>query len=217
MLKGAIFDMDGLLFDTEKFYKISWVETAKKLNLPPYEQLAFEATGCGGKKNLLELINKFYPDFDAEVYLKVQEDSAFEMMRKNLTTMPGVEEILKFFKSKNVLMAVASSSLVKVVEDNLNRAGLRDFFSATVGGDQIVDGKPSPEIFLLAAEKINLPPEDCYVFEDSYNGIRGAKAAGCLPVMIPDTLQPTEEMRKLCGGIYPSLTHALQAIQSGVI
>ena len=217
MLKGAIFDMDGLLFDTERFYKISWVETAKKLNLTPHEELALEATGCGGKEKLFKLINKYYPDFDAEIYLKEQEKSAFAMMKKNLVIMEGVEDILKFFKSQKVLIAVASSSIIKIVEDNLRRSNLREYFSVMIGGDELKHGKPAPDIFLKAAERLKLPPKDCYVFEDSYNGIRGAAAAGCAPVMIPDTLEPTEEMRELCVGIYPSLTQALQEIKSGKI
>ena len=76
-------------------------------------------------------------------------------------------------------------------------------------------GKPAPDIFLRAAAAIQTAPADCYVFEDGYNGLRGASVAGCMSVMIPDTLPPTEEMRKICTGIYPSLHAALDAIKQG--
>ena len=123
-------------------------------------------------------------------------------------------EILKFFEENGVKMAIASSSSIEVITKNLERADIKKYFSAIVSGDDVEHGKPAPDIFLKAAEKINLPASECYVFEDSFNGIRGAYAAGCTPVMIPDTVQPTDEIKKLCAGIYPNLLDAMNAIKN---
>jgi HAD hydrolase, family IA, variant 3 len=103
------------------------------------------------------------------------------------------------------------------IEKNLTQSGLRDYFDVIVGGDHVAHGKPAPDIFLLASDRIGIQPMDSYVFEDGYNGLRGAAAAGCTPVMIPDTMPPTDEMREICAGIYPSLLAALDAVQQGRI
>ena len=112
-------------------------------------------------------------------------------------------------------MAVASSAPVEVIEKNLLRTNLRGYFDVLVGGDKVSNGKPAPDIFLLAAKELNLEPSDCYIFEDSFNGIRAANSAGGFAIMIPDTIQPTEEIKNLCSAIYPSLIEARRAIKEG--
>ena len=112
-------------------------------------------------------------------------------------------------------MAVASSAPVEVIEKNLSRANLRGYFKALVGGDRVKNGKPAPDIFLLAAKELNLAPSDCYIFEDSLNGIRSGATAGGKAIMIPDTVQPTDEIKKLCAAIFPNLNEARQAIMEG--
>ena len=134
---------------------------------------------------------------------------------KKLELMAGVEDILKFFQGEGISMAVASSAPVEVIEQNLARKNLRGYFKVLVGGNEVSNGKPAPDIFLLAAKKLNLAPEDCYIFEDSLNGIRAAAASGGAAIMIPDTVQPTDEIKKLCAAIFPSLHEARQAIMEG--
>lgn len=136
---------------------------------------------------------------------------------KQLPVMEGAREILQYFYAHGIPIATASSSSVEQIETNLAQSGLRDYFDAVVGGDFVANGKPAPDIFLLAAERIGISQADCYVFEDGYNGLRGASAAGCAPVMIPDTMPATDEMRAICMGIYPSLSAALADIQRGTL
>lgn len=214
MKKGAIFDMDGTLFDSEKVYKNAWIETAKYFGKERGAELAEKVSGAG-EAGCRKMIHEFYPDVDVDKFfmhvvntaVKVFENNGVEMMR-------GVEEILKYFQESGVKMAVASSSSIEVINKNLENADIKKYFSAIVSGDDVTHGKPAPDIFLKAAEKISLPASDCYVFEDSFNGIRGAYAAGCTPIMIPDTVQPTDEIKKLCAGIYPSLLDALNFIRA---
>ena len=213
MKKGAIFDMDGTLFDSEKIYKSAWIATAKYFGKEGGAELADKVSGAG-EAGCRKLIHEFYPDVDVDKFfmhvvntaVKVFENDGVEMMK-------GVTEILTYFNEHGVKMAIASSSSIEVISRNIERADIKKFFSAVVSGDDVEHGKPAPDIFLKAAEKINLPANECYVFEDSFNGIRGAKAAGCVSIMIPDTVQPTDEIKKLCAAIYPSLTDAFNAIK----
>lgn len=114
-------------------------------------------------------------------------------------------------------MAVASSSPKFQVEKNLVRAGVREYFDAVVSGEEVLHGKPAPDIFLLAAEKIGIDPKDCYVFEDSINGIRAGVAAGSASVMIPDITQPDEEIRSICAAVCGSLLEVVDEIQAGTL
>ena len=165
----------------------------------------------------LQIIKRFYPNIDAEAYLARVLEEVRAAAEKNLELMAGVEDILKFFQAAEVKMAVASSAPVEVIEKNLTRSDLRDCFEVLVGGNQVSNGKPAPDIFLLAAKKLNLAPSDCYIFEDSFNGIRAANSSGGAAIMIPDTVQPTEEIKKICAAIYPNLTEAKLSIERGEI
>ena len=205
MKNGAIFDMDGLLFDTEQLYQKYWLEVADEFGVARNPELGKACCGTSGE------------NIDAAAYSDRVVELATKAMERELVAMPGVKEILEFFHQHRIPMAVASGSPTYTIEGNLSRTGLRKYFDALIGSEQISNGKPAPDIFLLAAEKIHLPAADCYVFEDGFNGIRAAAAAGCTAVMIPDLLEPTEEIRALCKGVYPSLTHAMKAIQKGEI
>ena len=134
---------------------------------------------------------------------------------EKLPEKPGVREILTFFREEGIPIAVASSSPSDLVGSNLTRAGIKEYFDAIIGGDQVEQGKPAPDIFLKAAEEIGCKPEDCYVFEDGKNGLSGARAAGCSPVMIIDTMRPDRELAAICTGVFESLTEALEAIRQG--
>lgn len=214
MKNGAIFDMDGLLFDTEQLYQKYWLEVADEFGVARNPELGKACCGTSGE-HMHQVVHSFYPDIDAAAYSDRVVELATKAMERELVAMPGVREILEFFHQHRIPMAVASGSPTYTIEGNLSRTGLRKYFDALIGSEQISNGKPAPDIFLLAAEKIHLPAADCYVFEDGFNGIRAAAAAGCTAVMIPDLLEPTEEIRALCKGVYPSLIHAMEAIQGG--
>ena len=217
MLKGAIFDMDGTLFDTEKFYFEAWLDAAEEFGEERNPAVPTQAAGTNMNEQTQEIVKKFFPNIDAEKYVARVLELARAVSEKNLELMAGVEDILKFFQAKGVPMAVASSAPVAVIEKNLSRANLRGYFKVLVGGDKVSNGKPAPDIFLLAAKELNLAPSDCYIFEDSLNGIRSAAASGGAAIMIPDTVQPTDEIKKICAAIFPNLNEARQAIERGEI
>lgn len=212
MKHGAIFDMDGTLFDTEKLYRQTWLDVAEEFGEEKNFDFPAAISGTNLGEESLRIVRKFYPNIDAEAYIARVLVEVRACSEKNLELMAGVEEILEFFNSAGVRMAIASAAPVSVIEKNLARSNLRGYFEVLIGGDMIANGKPAPDIFLLAAKKLNLPPIDCYIFEDSFNGIRAAAASGGVVIMIPDTVQPTEEIKNLCAAIFPNLNEARLAI-----
>ena len=206
--------MDGLLFDTECLYQKYWLEVADEFGVERSPDLGKECCGTSGEY-MRQIVHRFYPGINVDAYCARVVEKVEEELEREIITKPGVREILRFFRDRHIPTAVASSSPVSVIQKNLAHAGLQGYFDAIVGGDQIVHGKPAPDIFLLAAEKLGVPAAECYVFEDGFNGIRAGSAAGCAVVMIPDTMEPTKEIRSLCTGIYPNLAVAMEAIQSG--
>lgn len=217
MKRGAIFDMDGTLFDTEKLYRQAWLDIAEEFGEEKNYGLPTAISGTNIGTESYEVIRRFYPNIDAEAYLARVLEEVRACSERNLELMAGVGEILAFFKAAGVRMAVASSAPVSVIERNVTRANLRGYFDFLIGGDKVTNGKPAPDIFLLAAEGLNLPASDCYVFEDSFNGIRAAQAAGSVAIMIPDQVQPTDEIKALCAAIFPNLNVARQAIENDEI
>lgn len=213
MKKGAIFDMDGTLFDSERIYKNAWLETVNYFGKDRGAELLVAVAGSS-EANCRKAIHEFYPDVDVDKFFSHVIEVAVKVFENGVDMMPGVVEILKFFDERGVKMAVASSSSMDVITKNVERAGIRKYFAKLISGDSVTHGKPAPDIFIKTAAEINLAPNECYVFEDSYNGIRGAYAAGCTPIMIPDTMPPNDEMKKLCAGIYPSLIDAMNAIKA---
>ena len=211
-MRGAIFDMDGILFDTERIYQETWREVAAEMGVMtlPYE---FTLAVSGAAKDaVFRAIRKYYHTDDPE---KVADEVYSRMERKQerpLPIKPGVTEILKAFQKGGAGIAVASSTYHEQVRKNLERNGLLPYFDAVISGDEVKRTKPDPEIFLKAAGKIGMPPEECYVFEDSFNGIRAAHAAGCCAVMVVDLMEPDEEIRSIADHVFHSMTEAQEKL-----
>lgn len=214
MLKGAIFDMDGLMFDTEQIWQKNWNKTAEEMGIRLPDEFKYNICGTSGKL-MNSVIEKYYGVEDgAPIAAKVKQ-----MVHDDLIDFtpekPGVHEILGFFKEKGVRMAVASSSTEEVIRRNLKNTGTEEFIEVIVSGAGMANGKPAPDIFLTAAEKLGIDPKDCYVFEDAFNGVTAGYRAGCRTIMIPDMSQPTDEIRAMAtGGVYESLLKAKEALEA---
>ncbi len=161
----VIFDMDGVIFDSERAYIEAYKRLAPKYGLGDVEQACIDSIGV---------------------------------------TFDKAREIFCSYKGGD-LTALASSTRHATVSGMLDKAGLTERFSAIVCGDMVAHSKPHPEIFFTAAERLGAPAADCWVIEDSYNGIRAAHNAGMHPLMVPDVLQPDDEMLKLADAVLPSL------------
>ncbi|MGN0466199.1 MAG: HAD family hydrolase [Lachnospiraceae bacterium] len=216
MKKGVIFDMDGLLLDTERIYREGWEITAKEFGV--LHNLEFPKAICGTSgSSMVAVVEKYYPEVDANAFIKACRSYVHESVSRFVPEKPGIHEILNYFKERGVKIAVASSSQPQIIKNNLQKVGVLDQFDAVVSGAQVEHGKPAPDIFLEAARQIGCEPKDCYVFEDGRNGIKAGVAAGCDTIMIPDLTEPDEELKSLCVAIYPSLIEAMEAIERGEI
>ncbi len=210
-IHGAIFDQDGLLFDTEIVFERSWKQTGAELGLDVPDALPHACCGCG-RNELPAVIRRFFPEVDVADYVERALNRAWAaQMATSPALKPGVRELLERCRARDVKTAVASSSVRRLVEHNLSASGLADLFDAVVTGEDVKRGKPAPDIFLLAASRLGVAPSECLVFEDAFTGIRAAHAAGCRPVLIPDRLQPTTDVLAICA-CRPTLADALDLI-----
>ena len=210
-MKGGIFDMDGLLFDTEAIFQSVWQEKARELGRTLDEDFTRRICGSSGPVTQA-VVTDYYGVEDPAAFIRDVNECVRRIEETYLPMKKGCVEILTGLREAGFKLAVASASRQPMIERNLAFNGIAKYFDEVVSSSQVERGKPEPDVFLYAAERLSLPPEECYVFEDSMNGIRAAHAAKMRPVMIPDLVQPTEEIRALCWGIFPDLSEALSAI-----
>lgn len=211
--KGAIFDMDGLLFDTERIYQKIWKEIAAERNLNLDSNFIKAISGTNGS-NMCHIIENYYCVSDGTMIIEECRKRVEQKLSHYVLIKKGVNTILNFFQEKDVSMAVASSSTLKQMKANLQTAGIYNYFSAIVSGEEVKYGKPAPDIFLCAAQKLGVMPQECFVFEDSENGIKAGYAAGCFTIMIPDLVKASSAIQPFCTRIYEDLLQAEQEIKA---
>ena len=195
---AVVFDMDGIIFDSERCVLESWEVVAKKRGFGEIREVFLACTGTNDKKTKEIVLNAFGEDFPYDEYAKEASVIFHELYDGGRLPMKkGVNHLLEFLKESGKKIALASSTRKEIVAQELRDAGLLPYFDALVGGDMISKSKPDPEIYLKACEAIGIAPERCYAIEDSYNGIKSAHAGGLKPIMVPDLLPATEEIRPL--------------------
>ena len=197
-ISAVIFDMDGVIFDSERLVIECWKVVAEKYGIENIEEACFECLGINAALTK-ELMKKRYGEtFPYDVYKK--EMSAIFHSRAAGGKLPqkkGIKELLTFLKENQIPTAVASSTRREVVMRELEEGGLLPYFDRVICGDMVERSKPEPDIFLKACESLSIDATEAYAIEDSYNGIRAAFRAGMKPIMVPDLLPENEEMRKL--------------------
>lgn len=211
LYKAVVFDMDGVIFDSERAVMQCWKEVASRHNIPDIEKAILACTGTTMVRTREIMLNLYGADFPYDEYAK--ESSAIFHSRYDggrLPMKPGVKELLTFLKEHDKKIALASSTRQQVVTDELRDAGIIGYFDRIICGDMVSRSKPAPDIFLKACEELNVSPSDSYAIEDSYNGIRAAHAGGLHPIMVPDLLPADEEMQSLAETILPSLTSVME-------
>lgn len=215
MIKGVIFDMDGLMFDTERLWDTLWAPCCEQLGLPgPTEAFLAGGRGLAGD-NLRRHLAEFYPQVAPQTLLDAvwrEADAAFE---KGVPVKPGLRELLAYLEELGLPRIVASSSPRAMIERNLQNTGTARYFHDVVCGYDVNASKPDPAIFLEAARRLRLAPQDCLVLEDSHNGVRAGHAAGAVTVMVPDLMPVTEEMARLYTACCKDLFDVKALLQSG--
>ncbi len=211
LYKAVVFDMDGVIFDSERAVMQCWKEVASRHNIPDIEKAILACTGTTMVRTREIMLNLYGADFPYDEYAR--ESSAIFHSRYDggrLPMKPGVKELLTFLKKHDKKIALASSTRHQVVTDELRDADIIEYFDRIICGDMVSRSKPAPDIFLKACEALNISPSDSYAIEDSYNGIRAAHAGGLHPIMVPDLLPADEEMQSLAEIVLPSLTSVME-------
>ena len=214
-VQAVIFDMDGVIFDSERLVIECWEVIAAKHNIPDIVEICMRVQGNNREETGKRFREKYGRDFPYEVYKK--EVTALFRDRYGegrLPLKPGVVKILEELKRNNIPLALASSTRSDIVKLEMEEANLLSYFDVVLGGDMVPRSKPEPDIFLAAAAALQAEPKCCYVLEDSHNGIRAAYRAGMHPVMVPDMQQPTEEIRGIAEAVVKNLLAALEYLQA---
>ena len=181
-VRGVIFDKDGTLHDTERVFRRAWLAAGEEMNVPDMEDTILHCTGMNLHDIGLYWAQK-YPDIPFEPYIRLRNRIFDQLVAEGIPLRPGAMEVL-----------------------HLRRTGMLELFDGLAFGDMVRDGKPAPDIYLLAARLIGLPPDACVGVEDSLNGVRAIHNAGMRPIMVPDLIRPTEDIRPLLWAECESLT-----------
>ena len=213
-IKGVLFDMDGVILDTEKLYTRFWKEAAQSLGFPMTHEMALGMRSLSrelGERQLKEYLGE-------EVDYQKVRDTRIKMMtafiqENGVELKPGIQELLDFLKEKGIKTSIATSSPLDRTKEYLSKVGLVEAFDELVSGHMVPHGKPAPDIYLYAAEKLGLKPEECLVIEDSPTGLLAGMRAGAVPIMIPDQDQPTDETKARIYAVADSLKEIISLIQ----
>lgn len=213
-INAVVFDMDGVIFDSEKLVVECWVETADKYGVAGVAETCKECLGLNRLAAKEKFLERYGQDFPYDVYKQEMSDLYHKRAREGALVMkPGVEELLQYLKKEDIKIALASSTREQVVTWELTYAGIIDYFDVLVCGDMVSRSKPEPDIYLKACELLDINPKTAFAIEDSYNGIRAAYAGGLRPIMVPDMAEPTVEMERLAEVILPSLVEVITYIE----
>ena len=211
MKNTVVFDMDGILFDTERLCQDSWLAVAEEKGLPGMAEIFPQCIGLNANDSRRIVMNAYGEDFDYEGFREQASVWFWNYIEKNgLPMKPGVRELLDWLKENGWTVGLASSTRRSSVLNHLEQAGIRDYFSTVITGDMVEHSKPQPDIYLMACRELGADPEETYAIEDSPNGIRSAHAAGMIPLMVPDMIAPDEEMRRLSSCIFKDLFEVLE-------
>lgn len=206
MNKTIIFDMDGVILDTERLILSCWQIEAVKYDIPDIEGTFRKCIGTDTDTTRQILFDTYGDDFPYDKFRAEYRDLFYKKVDwYGIPVKSGARELLSFLKVNGYRTGVASSTRREVVEQELTDAGLIRFFEVIVGGDMIEKGKPAPDIYQKACGLLGVKPEETYAIEDSKNGILSAKTAGLKVLHVPDLLEPDEEMTALADEIFDDL------------
>ncbi len=210
-LKGAIFDMDGLLLDTEAQSVLCWPAAGREMGYEITTEMVHAVTGTNHASCRAAMEGFLGTDLDFDRLYRRVGDLIFERMQQlKMPLRPYARQILEQLKDAGFRLALATSTNRDRAEIELREAGIIGFFDTLAFGNEVERGKPAPDIFLLAARRLGLSPEACAVLEDSPNGIRAAIDAGMEGLWIPDQILPQErpDTAQLATRVFPTLREA---------
>lgn len=211
---NVIFDMDGLMFDTEKVFIKAWDYAGEKIGIGKAGYMVYKTLGMNIVASYNIWKEEFGDTYNQEEMRKYTKEFLQQYYSENKVPIKkGLYSLLGYLRQNHCKMVVASSSPKWEVERHLKDADIYEYFAGIVCGDMIKNSKPDPEIYLRACELIGTKPTECYALEDSKNGLLSAYRAGCKPIMVPDLWQPDDETWKLIVGKYSDLEEVKKAFE----
>lgn len=211
---AVVFDMDGVIFDSERAVMNCWLELAAKYGIKNIEKPYLACTGTTMARTKEIMLEAYGEEFPYDTYAKEASGLYHEKYDGGKLPMkPGVVELLTFLKKENKKIALASSTRRQTVMNQLKDANILGFFDAVICGDMVQRSKPAPDIFLKACEELSVQPEKAYAIEDSYNGIRAAYAGKLRPIMVPDLLPENDEMEEKSEIVLESLIDVVEYLK----
>ena len=212
-VRGVLFDMDGVILDTEKLYTRFWQEAGIACGYPMTRAHALGMRSLNRAAGAAQLKGWFGPELDYEQVRRKRSELMDAYIEENgVEPKPGIRELLSFLRDRGIPAAITTATPIDRVLRHLSPLGLQKEFAAIITAHDVPQGKPAPDISLAGAAALKLPPEDCIALEDSPVGILAAHRAGCMDIMVPDQDQPDEETRALLFGLADSLTDLIPLI-----
>ena len=206
---GVLLDMDGTLLDTETIYHSSTVAVLETLGYPDAEDTCHAMIGVPGPQCEELLLDRYGAAFPVSEFTRSFTDTSDRLFEEGIPLKPGAAELLDALSAAQCPRAIVTSSSRRTADKHLVRSGIRAHFDVIVTNDDVKRGKPSPDLYLLATQKLGLEPERCLAVEDSNPGIMAAHAAGVPAIMVPDILPPRPDVTKMCSAVMADLTEVL--------
>ena len=214
-IKAVLFDMDGLMVDTESLSTEAFINSAKAQGYNMTKEETLKVLGFT-KANIYQFWIDYFQGTNVDG--KKLVDDHYEYIENVLYTvgpekMPFVEELLKYLKENNYKIAVASSSDTADIKNNLEKTKLEKYIDDIASGAEVENGKPAPDVFLLAAERLGVDPKDCLILEDSKAGIKAGKASGAMVFMVPDMFTVDKECEDTADRILTNLGEVIEILE----
>lgn len=215
MIRALLFDMDGLIFDSERVVQRSWNIAGQELGYGNVGEHILNTLGmnvAGRSEYFAKTFGEYFPD---EQFRDLARIKFFEIVeQEGLPVKPGMEELISYAKQMGYKAAVVTSSRREYAVEVLKNAGLYHYFDGFVFGDMVTRSKPDPEIYQKAYKMLGIRPEECIAFEDAPAGVESATSAGVDVIMVPDLVQPNEETKMRAWKVLETLDEAIEILRS---
>lgn len=215
MIQAVIFDMDGVLFDTERIMKEGWQKAGEKLDFTLTEEQLGQMRGGSREQNAALFEKWFAGRIDYHYARTIRSQYLAEYIEYySLPQKKGLQEIVSYLTEEKIPWAVATSTPRKRAAHYWDMAGISKAISASVCGDEVKKSKPDPEIFLKAAQKLRIKPENCLIVEDSRNGLKAGRASGACTCMVPDLTPFAPDLEPFCDYVCKDLIQLKELLSS---
>lgn len=212
-IEGVVFDMDGLLLDTEQIVKRTWTDVGTAMGYPDMGEQIYHTLGFNRPRRKAYFESVYGPDWPDEEIVRRTVIRFNEIVEsEGIPVKKGARELLAFLKEKGIKIGLATSTSEEHAKQELDEAGIWDYFDGRIFGSMVTKSKPDPEIYLKACAAIGVEPAHALALEDAPSGVEAAYRAGLRVIMIPDMVQPNDEVRKMTWDVQESLLDIIKIL-----